>query len=159
MPLTVLSYNIREGGQDRLPRIARVIRGQRPDVVALIEATDLPAAERLARDLGLELVVGVANGRHHVVWLSRLPILRSENHRSPLLAKTLLEIEVAVGGEPISLFATHLGSRHDLPQPVTELPVILDVLRRRADRPQLLVGDFNALAPDDPVGSPPPGVE
>jgi endonuclease/exonuclease/phosphatase family metal-dependent hydrolase len=87
-----------------------------------------------------------------------LPILRAENHRSPLLAKTLLEIEVALDGESASLFATHLGSRHDVPKAVTEIPVILDAMRRLGDRPHLLVGDLNALGPVDPVGEPPPGV-
>jgi endonuclease/exonuclease/phosphatase family metal-dependent hydrolase len=156
--LTVLSYNIREGGQGRLDRIAALIREQRPDAVALVEASDRAAVEWLAGDLGCDLAIGEANSRHSIAWLSRRPIMRAENHRSPLLAKTLLEIELPFGDETICLFATHLGSRHDRPQPANEIPVILDLLSRRADRAHLLVGDFNALAPDEPVGMPPPGV-
>ncbi|HEY6406758.1 MAG TPA: hypothetical protein VIY29_04730 [Ktedonobacteraceae bacterium] len=38
MPLRILSYNILNGGQERLPRIANVIRGSQPDAVALLEA-------------------------------------------------------------------------------------------------------------------------
>ena len=159
MSLTVLSYNIREGGQDRLAQIAAVIRGQQPDAVALLEADNGACARWLADELGLALVYGEANNRHGIAWLSRLPIVRSENHRSRLLAKTLLEIEVPLAADSVGLFATHLGSRHDLPRAVTELPVILDVMRRRRDRPHLLVGDFNALAPGDPVGVPPAGIE
>lgn len=158
MPLKVLSYNIWDGGGDRIPSIVAVIRAHAPDAVALIEANDPEAAGRLAGDLSMSMVLGeVANG-HHVVWLSRLPIVGAENHRSPLLAKTLLEIEVRHERETWSLFATHLGSRHDVPKPVGEIPLILDVMGRRAGRPHLLVGDLNALRPDDPVGSPPPGV-
>jgi endonuclease/exonuclease/phosphatase family metal-dependent hydrolase len=159
MSLKVLGYNIREGGRDRLAEITAVIRGHRPDLAALIEATDRDAAERLARALDLEVVIGEAANGYDVAWLSRLPIRRAENHRSLQLAKTLFEVEVRVEGNPVCLFATHLGSRHDLPQPADEVPVILEVLRPRDDRPHLLVGDFNALHPDDPVGTPPPGVE
>ena len=153
-----MSYNIRDGGQERLPRILAVIHAHAPDAVALIEANDPEAAARLARDLGMELVLGEVENGHHVAWLTRLPVRRAENHRSPLLAKTLLEVEVRDDDEVVSLFATHLGSRHDVPKPVGEVPVVLDVMGRRAGRPHLLAGDLNALRPDDPVGSPPPGV-
>lgn len=158
MPLKVLSYNIWDGGGGRIPTIAAIIRAENPDAVTLIEARDLAAAEQLARDLGMALVLGEVENGYHVVWLSRLPIRGAANHRSPLLAKTLLEIEVQSGDEVVSLFATHLGSRHDVPKPVGEIPVILDVMRRQAGRPHLLVGDFNALRQDDAIGSPPPGV-
>ena len=36
---------------------------------------------------------------------------------------------------------------------------MLEALASAGDAPHLLVGDLNALAPDDPVGEPPPGVE
>jgi exodeoxyribonuclease-3 len=158
MSLKLLSYNIWDGGNERLPLIGEIIRAHQPEVVALIEVTDWDAIEQLARDLGMSLVAGESNTSHHVAWLSRLPIQRAENHRSRSLAKTLLELEVRVGEASICLFASHLGSRWDAPQPVDEIPVILEVLRQRADRPHLLVGDLNGLAPDDPVGSPPRGV-
>src|SRR5207244_8418505 len=67
------------------------------------------------------------------------------------------------GPEPpaLPLFATHLASRHDYRQPPDEVQAILDVLRplALAGLPHLLAGDFNALAPADPVGTPPPGME
>jgi exodeoxyribonuclease-3 len=37
MPLTAMTYNIKTGGRGRLDAIARVIRGQRPDILALQE--------------------------------------------------------------------------------------------------------------------------
>ena len=49
MSLKVLSYNIWDGGGDRIPAIADVIRAHDPDVVALIEANDPPAASRPGR--------------------------------------------------------------------------------------------------------------
>jgi hypothetical protein len=51
----VIAYNILEGGDGRLPQLARILRSGQPDVVALVEATR-QNAERLAREL--ELVFG-----------------------------------------------------------------------------------------------------
>lgn len=156
--MKVLSYNIREGGDGRLPNIAGIIRRQQPDAVALLEANSRTNAESLARELGMQLAFGEANCAYHVAWLSRPPIRRWENHRHAALAKTLLEIEVAWEGAPLRLFATHLASRHEPPEPVDEIPVILGLLGPLAAQPHLLAGDFNALRPGDPVGEPPPGV-
>jgi exodeoxyribonuclease-3 len=113
----------------------------------------------LAGRLGMELVFGEANLGVHLAWLTRLPILRARNHRPATLAKTLLEIEVDADGGPLRLFATHLASRHDPRPPAEEMPAVLEVLRGSGDAPNLLVGDFNALAVGDPVGEPPPGIE
>jgi exodeoxyribonuclease III len=159
MTLRVLSYNIREGGDDRLAGIADVIRQQQPDVVALLEATSRAHVLTLAQDLRMQLAFGEANNSVHVAWLSRLPIQRTQNHCLAALAKTLLEIEVVWEGAPLRLFATHLASRWDGRQPVDEVPAILDVLRPLPGQPHLLVGDLNALRPGDPVGIPPRGVE
>lgn len=94
MTLRILSYNILAGGEDRLPLISSVIQKQQPDVVALLEARSLSNAEALAQQLEMSLTVGEADNvnRDHVVWLSRLPVLRANNHRHPVFAKTLLEI-------------------------------------------------------------------
>jgi exodeoxyribonuclease III len=158
MTLKVLAYNICQGGEDRLTTIAEVIRTQRPDAAALLEAIDRAKAETLARNLGMHLVFGAANNGVHVAWLSHLPIRRWENYCRPALAKTLLEIEVAWAGGSVRLFATHLASRHDATTPAEEVPTILAELRSLRDQPHLLVGDFNALRPGDPVGTAPSGV-
>ena len=136
-----------------------MIRSQAPDAVALAEALERANVDALAAELGFEAVFGEAANGFHVAWLSRLPVRRSANHRSPLLAKTLLEIEVEVDGEPVHLFATHLASRHDAPlTPAAELRAIVDTLAA-VERPHALLGDFNALAADDELGTPPPGEE
>lgn len=159
MELTVLSYNIWAGGEGRLERLARVIAAERPDVAALIEVTP-ESADKLGEALGASVVTGEGNADYHLAWLSRLPVRRWENHRLPELAKTLLEVEVVSHGESIRLFAAHLASSHEEHHyPRTgELRAILDVLGKAAGDPHLLVGDLNALQPDDAVGTPPPGV-
>jgi exodeoxyribonuclease III len=155
MNLKVLSYNILEGGEDRLRDIRDIIRAQCPDAIALVEATSHANVESLARELEMQLVFGEANNEYHIAWLSRLPILWSENHRLATLSKTLLEIGVAWNNDQLRLFATHLAASRDIHQPVTEVPAIIDVLRPLAGQPHLLVGDFNAVRPGDPAGIPP----
>jgi endonuclease/exonuclease/phosphatase family metal-dependent hydrolase len=153
----ILAYNIQDGGGDRLGAIADVVGGERPDAVALVETTADTAAA-LAHELGFEVAFGESNSIFgvHVAWLSRRAIGRAQNHRVPPLSKTLIEVEVA----GLRLFATHLASRHEQHTHPREgeIRAILEVLGRVSD-PHLLVGDFNALQPGDPVGEPPTGME
>jgi endonuclease/exonuclease/phosphatase family metal-dependent hydrolase len=174
MGLRVLSYNIQHGGvpvgpdgrldpergPDRVAAIAEVIRGEQPDLVALQEANSRSNAEWLAKQLGMSLAYGEANSAFAVAWLSRLPILSSQNHRLPSLAKTLLEIDVVWDGAPLYLFATHLvaGRREpDGERRAGEARDILAALEGRSGRRHLLVGDFNAVHPGDSFGQPPGG--
>ncbi len=126
-----------------------MLREQDADVVALEEANDRAVCERLATSLGYELVYGEANSEFAVAWLSRLPVDRVENHRLPVFAKTLLEMEI--GG--VQLLATHLVHGDAAEQRAAEVEAILDRVRP----PAVLVGDFNAVRPDDEVGEPPRG--
>jgi exodeoxyribonuclease III len=160
MTFKVLSYNLNCGGNGRLPFIETVIRAQQADVVALLEANSQTNAETLAQRLEMELVYGPANSEFAIAWLSRLPIEASRNHRLKILAKTLLEIGVMWQGLPLSLFATHLihgRTAGEARQRTKETQAILEVLQPLAGSPHLLVGDFNAIHPGDPIGQPPSG--
>src|SRR6185295_2624964 len=98
----------------------------------------------------MRLVYGPANNPFAVAWLSRLPVTRSENHRLPQLAKTLLEIETP----GYRLYTTHLihgRTKADATRRLDEVRLILSEVRQ----PCLLVGDFNAVNPTDEVGLPP----
>ena len=158
MSVRILSYNIFAGGEDRLSHLARVIEHQRPDAVALLEARSRAHAEELAQQLKMELIFGEANnGLDHVAWLSRLPVIRAENHRLPVFAKTLLELDLSWEGTPLALFATHLraGRAQQKEQHrVAEIQAILTLLRACGDQSHLLVGDLNALHPADQPNAP-----
>ena len=152
MTLRILSYNILWGGEDRLPLIARVIQLQQPDVVALLEANSRPKAEALSQQLGMSLIFGNANSAFHVAWLSRLPILQTENYRLPVFAKTLLKIEIPWESSSMALFATHLQSGRDQKREehrAVEMQAILNILQPLGNQPHVLVGDMNALHPTD----------
>ena len=153
--MRLVTWNIWNGGEDRVDAIERVLREQDPDVVALQEANDRHAVEHLAASLEMQLVYGEANTEYAVAWLSRLPIAHSENHRLPVLEKTLLEVEV--GGR--RLFTTHLSAGRtpaDEPRRIAEAEAIVSAMGAGAD---VLVGDLNAVHPRDEVGSPPPEQE
>jgi exodeoxyribonuclease III len=157
--MRVMTYNIWDGGDERLHLIPEVIRAQQADVVALEEATNRAHAEALARELGMTLFFGEANSAWHIAWLSRLPVTHSQNHQLPILTKTLVEIEVEWEGAPLQLFATHLNSERSAQAEdhrAAEVRAILQTLLERCGSHegdesdgtrQLLVGDFNARAP------------
>ncbi len=152
-PLRVVTFNIEEGGRERLQRITQLLRRQQADVIALCEANDRAAAEAIASELGMQLSYGEGNCPAALAWLSRLPVLHSRNHHLPQLAKTLLEMSVEWRGQPLRLFATHLADRRQeagaYPR-LGEMRAILEVLRQ-VRGPHVLVGDLNAVAPGDPV--------
>jgi exodeoxyribonuclease-3 len=155
MALRVLSYNIWKGGEDRLPSIINVIRSQRPDVVALLEANSRANAEIIAQELEMQLIFGEGNSEFHIAWLSRLPVVQTENHRLPILAKTLLELELIWEKTRIHLFAAHLQSGRDETgeqKRAAEIRAIIDIMRKASNRPHLLVGDLNTLDPNDRPG-------
>jgi exodeoxyribonuclease III len=155
MSLCVMSYNILLGGEDRLPLIRDVIKEQNPDVLALLEANSRANAEQLAREQDMNLTFGEGNSPFHIAWLSRLPVTRTQVYRPASLQKLMLEIEIQWQGAPLSLFATHLSagrSQEGNERRLQEIKAILDILRQVEGKPNLLVGDFNAIAPSDTIG-------
>jgi exodeoxyribonuclease-3 len=153
--MRVLTWNIWNGGEGRLDAIEAVLHEQDADVIALQEANDRGAVERLAERLGMELAYGEANNAYAVAWLSRGPIRRARNHRLSVLHKTLLEIEI----DGLRLCTTHLSAGRTLadePHRIDEARAILAEVGMHAD---LLVGDFNAVHPDDAIGTAPPEEE
>jgi len=156
--LKIITYNICEGGEDRIPQIEAVIAREEPHLVALTEANSRRKVRDLARSLDMEHFVGSARSGFHVAWLYCLPTRRIRSHNAPVLAKTLVGLEAEWEGAPLYAFATHLASRWDDTTPLAEIAFILDVVRPFLGENLVLVGDLNALAPGERVGPPPPGI-
>ena len=100
--------------------------------------------------LGMRAYWGDANSEYAVAWLSRRTA-HMTNHRLAVLDKTLLELEL----DGLRLFATHLSAGRllvDEPHRVEEMEAVLRV----AGDADVLVGDFNAVHPQDAIGAPPP---
>ncbi len=160
----VLSYNIHHGegtdGKLDLERIAQIIRGAKPDLVALQEVDrDLPRTEKidqpaeLARLTGMHVAFGVNyqfdGGDYGNAVLSRSPLRRYLNHRLPMPVpgepRGVLEVEIELGsGEGLVLFATHLDHR-PVDRSRRESAVAINKLAAdAASRLSLLAGDLNA---------------
>jgi endonuclease/exonuclease/phosphatase family metal-dependent hydrolase len=169
--LRVLSYNIHhcEGVDAKLDleRIAAVIRAAEPDLVALQEvdqrvrrsrSVDQPA--ELARLTGMKAVFGqnipLEGGGYGNAVLSRLPIVRQQNHKLPNVdageQRGVLEVELDAPGDkqPLLFLATHLDHRRDDRERLASAKAIAELAAGQGERPMLLVGDLNAT-PDSAV--------
>jgi exodeoxyribonuclease-3 len=152
--MRLVSYNILDGGVGRADPLAEVIAAQRPDIVVLVEADDLPVIGRIAGRLGMDFVSGEGK-KHGGAILSRFPILESINHS--LLREELVDLllEASVRdpqGQEWTLAAVHLHPRageEDEKIREKEVATILEIYEplRKANKPHVLAGDFNANSP------------
>lgn len=168
--LRVLTYNIHHGegvdGKLDLERIARVIRGARPDLVALQEVdkgvkrtkgVDQPA--ELARRTEMRVVFGanlkLQGGEYGNAVLSRFPLRGIRNHALPSFdagePRGVLDVEVAVPGmsRPVRFLATHLDHRRPNRERLASARAIREWVAKEPAGPALLAGDLN-----DVPGSP-----
>ena len=154
--LRVLTYNLHHGegtdGRLDLERIAGVIRGAEPDVVALQEvdrraertgSVDQPA--ELARLTGLRVAFGanisLQGGDYGNAVLSRFPIVRQVNHRLPgpanIEQRGVLEVELLVPGRetPLVLLATHFDHRPDDGARLASTAVLEEWIKANSQKP------------------------
>lgn len=169
--LRILTYNIHHGegtdGRVDLSRLAGVVSGAHPDLVALqevdagIERTGgVDELAELARLTDLHGAFGKAmdywGGEYGVAVLSRWPFLHTHNDPLPNPAehepRTALTVEVAVGdgGPRIEFTSTHLDQTRDPENRLAQARHLNDRLGRDEERPTILAGDMNAR-PDTPV--------
>jgi endonuclease/exonuclease/phosphatase family metal-dependent hydrolase len=155
----VMTYNILVGGGPRLGAIERVIRGSGADLVGLQEVLRPDLLELLAERLGMYHAIARSPSGWHVAALSRWPFVETRAHASPELVRALLEAVVEVpGGGRLRCFVTHLRAIFSDPgagewRRVREAAFVLERMRpaREAGEPHVLLGDFNSLAPGEPL--------
>jgi endonuclease/exonuclease/phosphatase family metal-dependent hydrolase len=167
--IRVVTYNIHHGegtdGKLDLERIAAVINSEKPDLVGLNEVDqgtrrtqqiDMPA--ELAKLTGMTAVfeknIDHDGGKYGNAVLSRLPIVRHENHKLPSDYKGeqrgVLEVEVGNKDEPLLFLCTHLDYRPDDHERLASIETIEKVVAESDGQPVILVGDLNAT-PDSKV--------
>lgn len=158
----VLSFNIYHGetmnGDFDLEQIARVIRGAKPDLVALQEV-DLYTRRSLGRDLAGELglltrmvsLFGRAmlfdGGEYGEGILSRYSFLSTRNHALPAgegkEPRAALEARVVLtSGDTIAFVGTHFDHTGEVDR-ISQATVLRNILAG-IDLPLLLAGDLNA---------------
>jgi endonuclease/exonuclease/phosphatase family metal-dependent hydrolase len=152
--MRIVSYNILDGGEGRADPLAEVIEAQRPDVVALVEASDLSVIERIANRLGFDFIQAVGK-RQASALLTRYTIRETINHGllRPQISKSLLEATVVDDKGVEWIFGVvHLhahAAEKDEQQREREIAALLDVFaaRRESNQPHVICGDFNANSP------------
>src|SRR5664279_1232821 len=73
--LSVMTYNICDGGKERFDLIREVIATAAPQVVLVNEADDEATVEKLAHALDMQYVWARGSGTKHIAFLSKLPIV------------------------------------------------------------------------------------
>ena len=156
MMLRVLTYNILDGGMGREPYIQEVIHAAEPDVVVLQEAYTTALVPNLAQSLHADYFIAKGTTKRQVALLSRLPIMsRTSVRRFPPIHRSVLEAELdCAPNPPIWIVGVHLIAFPSILFELWrlwELNAIIHRTHRHGATPSLVVGDFNALAPRDPV--------
>jgi endonuclease/exonuclease/phosphatase family metal-dependent hydrolase len=159
--LTVLTYNIHHGeGTDTqldLERIARIIRTENPDLVALQEVDEktertanVSQAAELARLTGLHHAFGKAMDYHGGAYgqaiLSRWPITETKVHQLPQRSgrepRIVLITKIESPHGALTFATTHLD--HQLEEVRLDQARELNKILAESKTPALLCGDFNA---------------
>jgi exodeoxyribonuclease-3 len=146
----LLTYNIRDGGRGRARAIARVIASCEPDLVLLQEATDRATVEEIADAAGM--ADARTSPRQSLGFLSRAPVLHAEWTR-PRISRHAF-IEVVPRGGALRIFGVHLSALHAAwteRRRVMELRALLASVRRHEPGFHALAGDFNTVAPGEPL--------
>lgn len=150
MALTAMTYNIRNGGGDRLAAIARVVAAEDPDVLALQELKGFPgpagrALRGLAESLGRRaFLAGSWPGQPVAVLVRPSARVLAAGPVRGLFHHAAARVVLATDAGPLTVVGTHLwpygGGRR-----------LFEArqLARLADpaRAVLLLGDLNSLDP------------
>jgi endonuclease/exonuclease/phosphatase family metal-dependent hydrolase len=162
--LRVLSYNIRHGrGMDQkvdFDRIAKVIAGTKPDLVALQEVDrgvgrsgKVDAPGFLGKTLGMHHKFGSSmpyqGGEYGLAVLSRFPVAEARVHKLPGGGEPRIALEVEVdlpkaGGSKtrISFVSVHFDWTSPDDTRLAQASALIEVLRSRK-HPVIVAGDFN----------------
>jgi len=154
--MRVLTYNILDGGVGREPLIADVLEAVQPDIAVLQEVYQNGLAEQLADKLSLQAAVVEGNSTRHMAVLSRWPIVEARSHHPyPPVHHVILEATLGhptVG--PLHVFGLHTIPLYSIGRELWrawEVRTMLHRARRVSDQLCLVMGDFNAVAPHDPM--------
>lgn len=157
----VMTWNTLAGGWPRLDAIEAVIRDAQPDIIGLqeIEPRTLDA---LAERLGMKRAYGASCGGRGspAGLLSRWPVRETTSHAGAPLRNALIEAVIEPpDAAPLRVFVAHLAGAYNFWRAgegirLRELRYTLARLSRvkaESGEPCLLMGDFNSLAPGEPL--------
>ncbi len=150
--MKLMSYNILGGWEERIELIIDIIEEESPDVLVLNEANAfIPDVEDhlelLSSRTGLSYSASAPSGRDtfHVVALSKKPFNRMV-FLAPMARAGMLFVVDSEFGE-LAIVGTHLTPFTE-EERLEEVEVILDAVNRFDHA--VIMGDLNALSPQDP---------
>ncbi|MBP7832516.1 MAG: hypothetical protein KA035_01975 [Candidatus Levybacteria bacterium] len=149
--MKLMSYNILDGGETRIPEIIKVIKNESPDYLTINEANsfakdDFKILKQIAKETNLPYFELALSGEYdyHVAVLSKYK-LKNVHKIQPLMRACIVSsIETELG--EISIASLHLTPyTEDLRHP--EIDAILQFQKQFPKR--ILMGDMNSLSPHD----------
>jgi exodeoxyribonuclease-3 len=156
MMIRVMTYNILDGGLGREKQILEVLQATNPDIVVLQEVFSIEFLDTLAKQLNMKSYFARGNSKRHVALLSRLPIVSCNSyHPFPSIRRALLEAEIECApNRRFHLLGIHLIALHGLLFELGrwwEIKTIFRHIQPFLNEPCIMLGDFNAIAPNDIV--------
>ena len=165
-----LSYNIKQGGTDKLPEITSILQAYNADVLAIVEANgwqadDFAIAKQVAADLGMEYVhcssasetLDKNGNTFDMVLMSRLEIINSETYAD--VQNCMIRAEVSIpNGSTVQVFAAQINPNFD-DAGCANVENMAKVLQPFASGAGILLGDMTMPPPGIVLGYPVSQVE
>ncbi len=153
--LRILTYNILDGGGNREALLLEVLRAKAPDVVILQEVFEAGLLAEFATAMGMHYFFAKGNSIRHLGLLSRYPIRSPRSHNPFPIRCAILEAQIELeAGPPLQIIGIHLAPFVAWYREIwraLELRIILRLASQYANKPLLIAGDCNAIAPNDRV--------
>ncbi|HSL44088.1 MAG TPA: endonuclease/exonuclease/phosphatase family protein [Anaerolineales bacterium] len=151
-----MTYNILDGGENREAYILEILQTAKPDVIILQEIFTEEFLVLLSHSLAMSYCLDGGNRKRKVALLSRLPVLAFKSYQPGFpIWRNFIEAEIEIQpGKSAWFFGVH---------PVANLGVLFEFwrfceavyvtnhVRRFSNKPCLIAGDFNAIAPGETV--------
>lgn len=165
-----MSYNITQGGQDKLPVITSILQAYNADVLAIVETNgwqldDFAIAKQVAGDLGMEYIYCPSgsttldpNGNtFDMVLMSKLEIKSSETYAD--VQNCLIRAEVATpDGGTVQVFVTQINPNFEEVGCVN-VENLAKVIQPFATSAAIMLGDMTMPPPQVKLGYPVSQVE
>lgn len=151
-----MTYNILNGGVGREQSILEVLQAVQPDIVILQEVYSPGFLQNLGTTLNMESFFASGNKKRRVALLSRLPIRSVKSHH-PFLPIWRNVVEAEIEYQPnkiLSVFGIHPKANLAIIWEWWRLWEAKHILKQasvHSNKPCLIAGDFNAIAPGDSI--------
>lgn len=153
-PFRIATYNLWFGGSGRVDEIHTVLAHINADIIALTEADDPHIVADLADRLNLHHIWAEGSGDRHIATLSRYPIQNWHIHKTPPLSQAVLETHIQLPTQTITIYNAHFLPYLLLPFEIRRWQAVgklLQIIASRPTTPHLIIGDLNAIGPQDRV--------